>query len=132
LKEPMGGESAKRDKGLGEDISAESKLNLKHLICLMEHPSQPARRLRRLMPSIAEGRTSGGCGCVPGRCGKGGHGGDCTNARGKWGSNESPTDPKSNKTSADSVEKRNDSWMMNCNSCGWNDTHTSGYRSKRS
>jgi hypothetical protein len=38
-KEPMGGKSAKRDKGLGKDISAKSDLDLKHLICLMEHPS---------------------------------------------------------------------------------------------
>jgi hypothetical protein len=33
-KEPMGGESAKRDKGLGKDIPAKSNLDLKHLICL--------------------------------------------------------------------------------------------------
>jgi hypothetical protein len=42
LEEPMGGESAKGDKGLGEDISTESDLNLKHLICLMEHSSRCA------------------------------------------------------------------------------------------
>jgi hypothetical protein len=42
LKEPMGGKSAKGDKGSGKDISAKSNLNLKHLICLMEHPSQHA------------------------------------------------------------------------------------------
>jgi hypothetical protein len=41
-KEPMGGESAEGDKGLGKDISAKSDLNLKHLVCLMEHPSQCA------------------------------------------------------------------------------------------
>jgi hypothetical protein len=41
-KEPMGGKFAKRDKGLGKDISAESDLDLKHLICLMEYPSQRA------------------------------------------------------------------------------------------
>jgi hypothetical protein len=41
-KEPMGGESAKKDKGSGKDISAKSVLDLKHLICLMEHPSQRA------------------------------------------------------------------------------------------
>jgi hypothetical protein len=41
-KEPMGGESAKGDKGLGKDIPAKSNLDLKHLICLMEHPSQHA------------------------------------------------------------------------------------------
>ncbi len=33
----------------------------------------------------------------------------------------------SNETSADGIDKRNGSWMMNCKSCGWNDTHTSGY-----
>jgi hypothetical protein len=42
VKEPMGGESAKRDKGSGKDIPAESNLDLKHLICLMKHPSQCA------------------------------------------------------------------------------------------
>jgi hypothetical protein len=40
--EPMGGKSAKGDKGLGKDISAKSDLNLKHLICLKEHPSHHA------------------------------------------------------------------------------------------
>jgi hypothetical protein len=39
LKETMGGESAKGDKGSANDISSESNLNLKHLICLMDHPS---------------------------------------------------------------------------------------------
>jgi hypothetical protein len=39
LKEPMGGKSAKRGKGLGKDIPAESDLDLIPLICLMEHPS---------------------------------------------------------------------------------------------
>ncbi len=38
-KQPMGGESTEGDKGLGKDISTESDLNMKHLICLMEHPS---------------------------------------------------------------------------------------------
>jgi hypothetical protein len=41
-KEPMGGKSAKRDKGSGKDIPAKSDLDLKHLICLMEHPPQRA------------------------------------------------------------------------------------------
>ncbi len=41
-KEPMGGESAKGDKGLGKGISTKSNLNLTHLICLMKHPSQHA------------------------------------------------------------------------------------------
>jgi hypothetical protein len=42
LEEPMGGDSAKRDKGLGKDIPAKSNLDLKHLICMMEDPSQYA------------------------------------------------------------------------------------------
>jgi hypothetical protein len=41
-KEPMDGESTKRDKGSGKDILAKSNLDLKRLICLMEHPSQRA------------------------------------------------------------------------------------------
>jgi hypothetical protein len=41
-KEPMGGKSAKRDKGSGKDILTESNLDLKHLICLMKYPSQCA------------------------------------------------------------------------------------------
>jgi hypothetical protein len=42
MKESIGGESAKGDKGLEKDIPAESNLNLKYLICLMKHPSQRA------------------------------------------------------------------------------------------
>jgi hypothetical protein len=38
-KEPMGGESAKGEKGSGKNIPAKSDLDLKHLICLMKHPS---------------------------------------------------------------------------------------------
>jgi hypothetical protein len=41
-KEPMGGKSAIGDKGSGKNIPAESDLDLKHLICLMKHPSQLA------------------------------------------------------------------------------------------
>jgi hypothetical protein len=41
-KEPMGGKSAKGDKGSGKDIPAKSCLDLKHLICLMKHPSRRA------------------------------------------------------------------------------------------
>ncbi len=41
-KEPMGGKSAKRDKGSGKDIPIESDLDLKHLISLMKHLSQRA------------------------------------------------------------------------------------------
>jgi hypothetical protein len=76
--------------------------------------------------SIAEGCTSGGCGRGHGRGGKWSWGG-CTSTRGKWGSNDGPMDPKSNKTSAIGIEERNGSWMMNYKSYGWNDTHTIGY-----
>ncbi len=41
-KEPMGGISAKEVKGSGKNIPAKSDLDLKHLICLMKHPSQCA------------------------------------------------------------------------------------------
>jgi hypothetical protein len=41
-KEPMGGESAKRDKGSRKDIPAKSNLDLKYLISLMEYLSQCA------------------------------------------------------------------------------------------
>jgi hypothetical protein len=39
VKEPMGGKSVKGDKGLRKNIPAEFDTNLKHLICLMKHPS---------------------------------------------------------------------------------------------
>jgi hypothetical protein len=45
----------------------------------------------------------------------------------KWGANGSRVNPRKNTSSADRVKKRNRTWMMNCKSCGWNDTHTSGY-----
>jgi hypothetical protein len=35
----MGGKSTKSDKRLGENIATETNLNLKHLLCLMEHPA---------------------------------------------------------------------------------------------
>jgi hypothetical protein len=38
-KEPMGDESVKGEKGSGNNIPTKSNLNLKHLICLMKHPS---------------------------------------------------------------------------------------------
>ncbi len=38
-KEPMGGKSAKGDKGSGKNNPAEFDLDLKHLICLMKYPS---------------------------------------------------------------------------------------------
>ncbi len=40
--EPIGGKSTKRDKRLWENIATKSDLNLKHLICLVEHPSRHA------------------------------------------------------------------------------------------
>ena len=73
---------------------------------------------------------SGGSGCGCGRSGKGGRGGDRTNIWGKWGTKYCPTDPKKNKISANGIEERNGSWMMNCKSCGWNNTHTSRYHGK--
>jgi hypothetical protein len=42
IKEPMGGEYAKRDKRSGKDIPTKSDLDQKHLICLMDHLSQRA------------------------------------------------------------------------------------------
>jgi hypothetical protein len=41
-KEPMGSKSAKKDKGSGKDVPTKSNLDLKHLICLIEHLSQLA------------------------------------------------------------------------------------------
>jgi hypothetical protein len=68
-------------------------------------------------------------GCASGSCGHSGCGDDCTNSRGKGGANGGPATPGTNASSGDGVE-RNGSWMTNCKSCGWNDTHTSKYRSK--
>jgi hypothetical protein len=45
----------------------------------------------------------------------------------KWGANGGRVNPRNNESSADGVEERNGTWMMNCKSCGWNDTHMSGY-----
>ena len=68
----------------------------------------------------------GGRGGGRGRGGqRGGRGGDRTNSRDKWGANGDSK--RTDKVSADGIEKRNGEWMMNCKSCGWNDTHTSGY-----
>ncbi len=82
--------------------------------------------------SVTEGRSSGGrgcgCGCSDGR---GGHGGDRTNTWGKWGTNKGdPAAPGTNASSGDGVEKQNGKWMMNCKSCGWNETHTSQFHGK--
>ena len=78
-----------------------------------------------------DGRSSGGCGCGRG-CGdgQGGRGGDGTNTRGKWGATKGdPVNPGTN-TSLGCVENWNGKWMMNCKSCGWNETHTSGFHSE--
>lgn len=81
--------------------------------------------------AVKEGRGGGRGGSGRGSSGRGGHGGgrggDRQNTRDKWGTHGSPSNPSSNKASGDGVEKRNGSWMMNCKSCGWNKTHTSGY-----
>jgi hypothetical protein len=76
-----------------------------------------------------DGRGSGGRGRGRGRGdGRGGRGGDRTNTRGKWGANKGdPATPGTNTSSGDGVEKRNGKWMMNCKSCGWNESHTSGF-----
>ncbi len=60
----------------------------------------------------------------------GGWGGDCPNTRDDWGAHGRPSHPGSNKAPADGVENRNGLWMMNYKSCGWNETHTSGYHGK--
>ncbi len=97
---------------------------------MMKQRSQKAKEAHA--KASAEGSASGGhgygCGC--GRGGKGVHGGDRTNTWGKWQLNDAPMDPKTNKTSAGGIEKRNGTWMMNCKSCGWNNTHTFGYHGK--
>ena len=76
-----------------------------------------------------DGRGSGGRGRGRGRGdGRGGRGGDRTNTRGKWGANKGdPATPGTNTSSGDGVEKRHGKWMMNCKSCGWNESHTSGF-----
>ncbi len=60
--------------------------------------------------------------------GQGGSGG--TNLRhnscGKWGDKGAPNDA----TNKSGVEKINGKWKMNCKSCGWNSTHTTGYHGK--
>ncbi len=79
--------------------------------------------------SVTEGcRSSGhGCGCGCGD-GHGGRGGNRTNTWGKWGTNKGdPATPGTNKSLVDGVEKQNGKWMMNCKSCGWNETHTSHF-----
>ncbi len=77
--------------------------------------------------SVTEGCSSGGCGCGRGHGdGCGGCGGDRTNTRGKWGTNKGdPATPGTNASSGDGVKEQNGKWMMNCKSCGWNETHTS-------
>jgi hypothetical protein len=77
---------------------------------------------------VKEGHGGCGCGCGGDRSGQGGgRGGDCTNTWNKWGANGGPVNPRNDKSSADGVKKKNGMWMMNCKSCGWNDTHTPGY-----
>ncbi len=82
--------------------------------------------------SVGKKHGSGGCGCWwgPGD-GHGGHGGDQNNTRGKWGATKgAPATPGTNTSSGDGVEKKNGKWMMNCKSCGWNESHTSKYHDK--
>ena len=79
--------------------------------------------------SISEGHGSGGCGrgCRRGD-GPGGRVGCCTKTQGKWGAAKGgPTTPGTNTSSGDGIKKQNGKWMMNCKSCGWNETHTSQF-----
>jgi hypothetical protein len=77
---------------------------------------------------VKEGHGDRGPGRGGDRSGQGGgQGGDRTNTRNKWGANGGPKIPKNDKSSADGVKKKNGTWWMNCKSCGWNDTHMSGY-----
>jgi hypothetical protein len=82
--------------------------------------------------SVTEGCGSGGCGLGPGcNDGHGGHGGDRTNNQGKWGTNKGdPATPSTNTSSGDGVKRQNEKWMMNCKSCGRNETHMSWFHSK--
>jgi hypothetical protein len=79
--------------------------------------------------SIGKGHGSGGRGRGRGRGdGHGGCGGDQNNTRGKWGATKgAPATSGTNTSSCDGVEQRNGKWMMNCKSCGWNESNTSKY-----
>jgi hypothetical protein len=87
------------------------------------------RSQRPKAKSVTEGRGSGGRGYGR-RCGDGrvGHGGDRTNTWGKWGTNKGdPATPGTNISLGDGVEMQNGKWIMNCKSCGWNETYTSWF-----
>jgi hypothetical protein len=85
-----------------------------------------AKEARDKAVKESRGGRGGSRGGGRGRGGRGGgRGDDRTNSRDKWGANG---DSKRTDTiSANGIEKRNGEWMMNCKSCGWNDTHTSGF-----
>jgi hypothetical protein len=80
--------------------------------------------------SIGKGPGSGSRGHGRGRGdGHSGHRGDGNITRGKWGANKgAPSTPGTNTSLGDIVRQRNGKWMMNCKSCGWNESHTSKYR----
>ena len=77
--------------------------------------------------SIGEGHSSGGCGHKRGHGdGRGSCGGDRNNTRDKWSAAKGgPTTPGTNTSLGNGVKKKNRKWMMNCKSCGWNESHTS-------
>jgi hypothetical protein len=44
---------------------------------------------------------------------------------GQVGAKVGPATPGTNTSLSNGVKERNESWMMNCKWCRWNDTHTS-------
>jgi hypothetical protein len=89
-----------------------------------------AKEVRVKSVTEEHGSGSPGCGRRHGD-GCGGHGGNRTTTRGKWGTNKcDPANPGTNTSSGDGVEKQNGKWMMNCKSCGWNETHMSWFHGK--
>ena len=82
----------------------------------------------RAKANPAGGRGGEGHGRGGGRSAGRGRGGGTNlreNSRGKWGGNDTPKNPGTNNSGG--IEKQNGEWKMNCKSCGWNATHTSGY-----
>jgi hypothetical protein len=67
------------------------------------------------------GRNGRGCGCGSGH-GRGD--GDKANSRGKWKSDAKAVNAV---TTSSGVGKHKGKWSMMCKSCGWNNTHTTGF-----
>ena len=93
----------------------------------------------RITKAKEVGATSIGQGCGYGgrghehRCsdGPGGRGGDLNNTQGKLGATKgAPATPGTHTSLGDEVEKKKGKWMMNCKSCGWNESYTSKYHGK--